>query len=460
MASNLSYFVIIEIMNASLVQVIDSVLVIAYSFINGYSHFHESNAGSEAFLFKYIFADNVSALEYLAVLLFQFLNQLLRLSRSKTTEELNLIVHVLMLNDKVDVDADFVQELDVDLLENVHQTSLVDVLLHWMQSQVQRLIFTHDRTPKVQYLVHWVLLVPGKADGFLKDEWMILQKLLTVMRGCKQLWNLWTTPNHECLIVIHVRVNLIFLDHIVVHIIWINLVLGEIRKVLFEFSRLQAVRADNNKINFMLAEDFLELSYCFIVLCLFTIILVLTHLLTLLIRPLLSCPRRNQMQEVLMTLEVAVLVHDGHRGHVITIIDWMKNRAHDCNPLALRDDLIIDLVRSLLVALIWIIITNCEVACLDHVSVLFTALLDHVVLGFFLQFFFNFVNDTLYKRLLNFTRNHIIVLAENALDFFSASTPFILLLVVDSQAINGEVTLDLLAHVLPLIELLGLTLEF
>ena len=43
-------------------------------------------------------------------------------------------MHVLMVYDEVDVDTNIVEELDVDFFKDVHETSLVDVLLHGMQS--------------------------------------------------------------------------------------------------------------------------------------------------------------------------------------------------------------------------------------------------------------------------------------------------------------------------------------
>ena len=45
------------------------------------------------------------------------LNQSISLSWSKTTEELHLIVEVIMLAQQVDVDTNFVYSLDVDLFE-------------------------------------------------------------------------------------------------------------------------------------------------------------------------------------------------------------------------------------------------------------------------------------------------------------------------------------------------------
>jgi hypothetical protein len=56
---------------------------------------------------------------------------------------------------------------------------------------------------------------------------MILEKLLTVVRGCKKLWNFRATPDDECLVVI-VLIDLILLVHVVIKIVRIDLVLGKL----------------------------------------------------------------------------------------------------------------------------------------------------------------------------------------------------------------------------------------
>ena len=82
---------------------------------------------------------------------------------------------MLMVNKQVDVNSNAVDGLDIDFFKSIQQTSLVDVLLEWMEVDLQRLILTHDWTPQVQNFIHWVLFKSGKADGFLEDEWVILE---------------------------------------------------------------------------------------------------------------------------------------------------------------------------------------------------------------------------------------------------------------------------------------------
>jgi len=64
---------------------------------------------------------------------------------------------VIIPNQQIDVDADVVDGLDVDFFKFVEQTCLIDVLLKRMEIYVESLILTHDRTPKINNLVHWIL---------------------------------------------------------------------------------------------------------------------------------------------------------------------------------------------------------------------------------------------------------------------------------------------------------------
>ena len=157
------------------------------------------------------------------------------------------------------------------------------------------------------------------------------------------------------------------------------------------------------------------------------------------------------MQKVFVTLEVAILINNCYCGHVVSIINRMKNSTHDGQSFTLTNYLIVSLIGSLLVALVLVVISYRKVTHLHHLFVLFTRLIDHKVFSIFFQLFLNFVNYALNEWLLNLTRYHVVVLAKNALNFFSAFTPFILLRAVDTHTIDHEVPLNLFANIFPLI---------
>ena len=77
---------------------------------------------------------------------------------------------VLMIHEEVDVDAYPVHVLRVDLLEMVDESCLVDVLLEWVEVEVQSLVLTHDGAPEVKNLVERVLLEPGQEIALLRTN--------------------------------------------------------------------------------------------------------------------------------------------------------------------------------------------------------------------------------------------------------------------------------------------------
>lgn len=81
---------------------------------------------------------------------------------------------MLMVNKKIDINTNIIHSLNIDFFKSIYQSSLVDVFLKRMESQLDSLVFTHDWTPEVEDLIHWILFIPGKADGFLENKWMIL----------------------------------------------------------------------------------------------------------------------------------------------------------------------------------------------------------------------------------------------------------------------------------------------
>ena len=245
------------------------------------------------------------------------------------------------------------------------------------------------------------------------------------MRRCKQLWDFWSTPYDTSLLIIHILVNL--LKICIIHIVFrINLIFSKNSQTLFEFSGFQAISANNDEINFVFSQDFFELLNCIIMLFLFGIIMTLSLLLSLTIISRSASSGLNQMQKFFVTTQITKLVNNSHSGHVISVVYRMKNCTHDCDSLSLRYDIIIHNFCFFLIALISIVISECEIAHLNHVLVFFPRLLDHIVLRIFLKFFFDFINDALNKWLFNFAGNHTIVMTKDALNFFSTSTPFIL----------------------------------
>lgn len=67
-------------------------------------------------------------------------------------------MHVLVLTDQIDVDSDFINNLDVDLLETISKASLVDPLLHRIEIESQSLVLSSDGTPQVEKFTKRILL--------------------------------------------------------------------------------------------------------------------------------------------------------------------------------------------------------------------------------------------------------------------------------------------------------------
>lgn len=78
----------------------------------------------------------------------------------KSTDELQHGVHVLMVEEQVEIDTDLIDNLDVDFFETISESSLVHKLLHWVKSQSQSLILSIDWAPEIQDFTEWVLLEP------------------------------------------------------------------------------------------------------------------------------------------------------------------------------------------------------------------------------------------------------------------------------------------------------------
>jgi len=79
---------------------------------------------------------------------------------------------MLMFNKKIDIDSNLIHSLDIDFLQTFYKFDLIDVLLQWMKSKIQTLIFTDDWTPKIQYLVHRILFESSKTHNLLDTVWL------------------------------------------------------------------------------------------------------------------------------------------------------------------------------------------------------------------------------------------------------------------------------------------------
>jgi hypothetical protein len=147
---------------------------------------------------------------------------------------------MVMVYKQIDIDSNSVHKLNVGLLHILNKSSLVDVLLERMEVQVKGLILRHDWTPKVQNLIHWVLLESGEANGFLKDERMVLQQFLTVMRSSKELWNFRSSPDDKSFLGgVIILVHILILTFI--HLILTNFEICKFTESLFESLSFQAV---------------------------------------------------------------------------------------------------------------------------------------------------------------------------------------------------------------------------
>ena len=64
-----------------------------------------------------------------------------------------------------------------------------------MQVEVEGLVLLNDEAPKIQNLIHWVLLIASQADRLLDDLVIALEQLLTRVRVCEQLRHIKTSPS-------------------------------------------------------------------------------------------------------------------------------------------------------------------------------------------------------------------------------------------------------------------------
>lgn len=134
--------VVVSIMNSSLIE--DVVLEVVWPLLRSNVNFGEAEDGDEAVLVQeLVFVDLVPVVQR-STKRSQSLDVPLGFSWSESTDELQLVLKVLVVHQQIDVDADVVHRLDVDFFKGISESSLIDVLLQRMEAQVETLVLAHD----------------------------------------------------------------------------------------------------------------------------------------------------------------------------------------------------------------------------------------------------------------------------------------------------------------------------
>lgn len=94
------------------------------------SNLQEGNRRKVDFLAKQILFDDLATSRQFLAKTFHLGYKFFGFTRAETTDKLEHAVHVFMLANKVYVNADFVDNLDVDLFEAISESCLVHPLLH------------------------------------------------------------------------------------------------------------------------------------------------------------------------------------------------------------------------------------------------------------------------------------------------------------------------------------------
>ena len=147
----------------------------------GYSYFGEAGRATVALL-----AQDAFFLYHFPVVNrlphgFEFLDVPEGLSWTQSAQELQLVVVMLVILQEVDVNADLIDSLDIDLLQALEQLHLVDLLLQRMQLQVQGLVFLDDWAPEVQHFVHGVLLESSQGNHLFDVVHLAFEQLYAVV---------------------------------------------------------------------------------------------------------------------------------------------------------------------------------------------------------------------------------------------------------------------------------------
>lgn len=349
----------------------------------------------------------------------------LRLPWAEAAQELELIVPVLVINEKIDVDANPVHMLRVDLLEVLDKPRLVNVLLEGVKIEVQGLVLAHDRAPEIKYLVEGVLLESGRADRLLKDKGMVLEELLAVVGGREELWDLWAAPDDEGLL----RVGLVLVHHVLVllvsillYLILSNLEVCKLAQCFLEPFSFVTVGRDDDEVHFVLAKDLLKLS---------SVLSVPPRALLFPWSGLWSSPVRpaswlswwDDVEEVFVGDKLSELVDNSHGGLKVAVVERVNDGTHHIQALSLLNEVLLDGSHSLvsLLAELPLLVLYLEVPGAHQLLIFLAAAVGHEVLGIFLKLELDLFLDTHQEGLLALVR--LGALGAEDLEYLSPEEP-------------------------------------
>lgn len=190
---------------------------------------------------------------------------------------------------------------------------------------------------------------------------------------------------------------------------------GYFAENFFEIASLKTVCRHDDKVNLMLTQDFEQLvAILLVVLLLFNLtratLLLEASLASLAWRTLrlLELSRWHQVIELFGVHKLTFLVDNGDHRLEVLVVEWIKDRTHDTESLALLNELVLNQmnvlhnVRSSSVIRLWLeaISSNLEVTHLNETRILFFALVDDEGLSVLSQLFLNLINDAVYKASL------------------------------------------------------------
>lgn len=217
------------------------------------------------------------------------------------------------------------------------------------------------------------------------------------MRTGEELWDLWLSPDNNSLLVVTIFVVLIHHGLVVIIVILVLRTpeVCEFSKSFLKSSGFEAISGNDDQVNFIRFENFLEgLFVGFMILLLINIILgvegsAISHSFSWRTR----FSRWQNMQEVFLLDKFAILIYNSNGCLVIPLVDLVDASSHDDKALSLRDKLI-DVSIGVLIfdlSLVELVSLNLEVAIPDLLGVVFTTFSKHMILCVFFQFCFDVI---------------------------------------------------------------------
>lgn len=134
--------VVVSVMDSGLIE--DVVLEVVWPLFRSNVDFGEAKHRDEAVLVQELILINLVPIVQWSAKRSESLDVSLSFSWPKSTDELQLVLKVLMVYQKIDVDTDVVHGLNVDLFKRISESSLIDMFLQRMKVQVESLVLTHD----------------------------------------------------------------------------------------------------------------------------------------------------------------------------------------------------------------------------------------------------------------------------------------------------------------------------